>query len=421
MTLADSVRALLRAVRRRTIACAAALIAKARRRRRPLIAQIDHVDIFELYEDRAIEAPARAARAEPAPEFDAYRVDELLVKGAEGRGRVRFEQASGWWQRIRVKGNEERARSSSRPSRRPRARRRGSRPTQRGLVDGFVERRIETTANDPKLGQTLFELLVPNDFKPYAPDRRKLALMLNPEAAAIPWELMHDGFDRSAEPMAVASGMVRQLLLGDERGAGAASAVEHRARGRQPHGGRRRFPSLAGAAEEAAPRRRCSSTMTGYEVSCCSKRRPIPMSVLSAVHEQPWRILHLAAHGVFEFEPEDGSEPVSGLVLDDGLFFTAAEADQLRYVPELVFINCCHLGQTQGRRAAARGLPSSWRPTSRPSSSRWARGRWSPRAGPSTMPRPRRSPTAFYSRLFEGRPVRRRRPPGAERHLPDAW
>src|SRR4051812_32120093 len=72
------------------------------------------------------------------------------------------------------------------------------------------------------------------------------------------------------------------------------------------------------------------------------------MSVLTAVHERPWRILHLAAHGVFEFDTGDGREPVSGLVLDDGVFFTAAEADQLRHVPELVFINCCHLGQTRG-------------------------------------------------------------------------
>ena len=32
-------------------------------------------------------------------------------------------------------------------------------------------------------------------------------------------------------------------------------------------------------------------------------------------------------------------------MLNNGLFFTPAEADQLRYVPDLVFINCCHLGQ----------------------------------------------------------------------------
>ena len=72
------------------------------------------------------------------------------------------------------------------------------------------------------------------------------------------------------------------------------------------------------------------------------------LSVLAAVHERPWRVLHLAAHGVFDFEPSPGAPKVSGLVLGDNVYFTAAEADQLRYVPELVFINCCHLGQTRG-------------------------------------------------------------------------
>jgi hypothetical protein len=59
-------------------------------------------------------------------------------------------------------------------------------------------------------------------------------------------------------------------------------------------------------------------------------------------------VLHLAAHGVFEFRPGAGDRPVSGLVLDGGTFLTAAEAAQLRAVPELVFVNCCHLGQTRG-------------------------------------------------------------------------
>ena len=56
--------------------------------------------------------------------------------------------------------------------------------TQRRLVDGFVEQAIEATANDRRVGKTLFELLVPNDFKPYAPDQNKLALMLNADGGA---------------------------------------------------------------------------------------------------------------------------------------------------------------------------------------------------------------------------------------------
>ena len=346
LSLADSVRAVLRAVLQANQRLRGGIDRQPADRNHALVAQIDHVEIYELYEDRAIEGLHALLGLSQAPEFNAYHVAELLMKGAEGRRRVRFEQASGWWQRVRVEGNEEGGLKFEAVTQTARAPAR-LRPTQRGLLDGFVQQALETTANDPKLGQTLFELLVPNDFKPYAPERRKLALMLNPEAAAIPWELIRDGFDRSAEPMAVSGGMVRQLLLGEERGQVLRAPSNTALVVGNPIVSDDRFPSLAGAAAEAALVAGLLDD-DGYQVQLLLEEAASPMAVLSAIHDRPWRILHLAAHGVFQFESQNSREPVSGLVLDNGLFFTAAEADQLRHVPELVFINCCHLGQTRG-------------------------------------------------------------------------
>src|SRR5262245_66120750 len=34
------------------------------------------------------------------------------------------------------------------------------------------------------------------------------------------------------------------------------------------------------------------------------------------------------------------------MVLDNGVFLTAVEIGQMPQVPELVFLNCCHIGQT---------------------------------------------------------------------------
>ena len=121
---------------------------------------------------------------------------------------MRLEQAAGWWQRIRVVSEPNDALTFEVVTQVARAPMR-LRPTQRGLVDGFVQQALETTANDSKLGQTLFELLVPNDFKPYTQDRRRLALILNSGAAAIPWELIRNGFDRTLEPLSVSGGMIR--------------------------------------------------------------------------------------------------------------------------------------------------------------------------------------------------------------------
>jgi hypothetical protein len=221
------------------------------------------------------------------------------------------------------------------------------RPTQRDLVDGFVQRAIQTTANDPALEQTLFEMLVPNDFKPYAPDRRRLALMLKGTAAAIPWELIRDGFDRNPEPVAVACGMIRQLLVPAGRALVLRSPEPSALVVGNPIVSDPRFPPLAGAKQEALAVEEVLKA-SEYQVQRLVDGEADPQAVLSALHSRPWRILHLAAHGVYDFDPGGGKPRVSGLVLDTGLFFTPAEADQLRYVPDLVFINCCHLGQMRG-------------------------------------------------------------------------
>src|SRR4029077_5681737 len=73
-----------------------------------------------------------------------------------------------------------------------------------------------------------------------------------------------------------------------------------------------------------------------------------PQSVLTRLYERPWRVLHLAAHGVFEFKPDPQSAPVTGMVLDGGFYLTPSQLTQMRTVPELVFVHCCHLGSPKG-------------------------------------------------------------------------
>ena len=238
VTLADSVRSLLRAVLQanQRLRGGAQAATNGHGESTTVIAQIDRLDILELYEDRAIEAQHVLGSLSSAPEFDGFVVEELLVKGDEGQRRVRFDQAPGWWQRIRVTSEESGALQFEAVTQTARAPAR-LRPTQRGLVDGFVQRAIETTASDLKLGHTLFELLVPYDFKPYAPQRRKLALMLNPEAAAIPWELM----SRRVRSIGGAVGRCERhgpaAPAARRTRAGAAIAGQHGARHRQPQGG----------------------------------------------------------------------------------------------------------------------------------------------------------------------------------------
>ncbi len=136
-------------------------------------------------------------------------IADLLQVGRGGLRRPRYDAGAPWWQRIRVTSPDQQDSPTLRDSAalgglqfealthisRAHA---GLQPMQRALVDGFVAEALGTTANSPGLGATLFELLVPNDFKPYAPDRQRLALVLDAKAAALPWELLENKYDPAA-------------------------------------------------------------------------------------------------------------------------------------------------------------------------------------------------------------------------------
>ena len=119
-----------------------------------------------------------------------------------------------------------------------------------------------------------------------------------------------------------------------------------------------RFPDLQGALKEA-----CEvfdildgASTPKYTVEKLTGADATPVAVMTKLHERQWRILHLAGHGVFEWAAAEGQPSVTGFVLDNGIFLTPAEAEQMRFVPELVFVNCCHLGNAAGDADVVRGI-----------------------------------------------------------------
>ena len=69
------------------------------------------------------------------------------------------------------------------------------------------------------------------------------------------------------------------------------------------------------------------------------------LEIFNVLYKRPYRVLSIAAHGLFEAEAKDG-RAYTGVVLSDGLLITAVEISQMEVVPEIVFLNCCHLGVT---------------------------------------------------------------------------
>src|SRR4029434_7060425 len=52
----------------------------------------------------------------------------------------------------------------------------------------------------------------------------------------------------------------------------------------------------------------------------------------------------------YEEPPSANRAARTGMVLDNGVFLTVVEIGQMQQVPELVFLNCCHIGQTGAER-----------------------------------------------------------------------
>jgi CHAT domain-containing protein len=66
--------------------------------------------------------------------------------------------------------------------------------------------------------------------------------------------------------------------------------------------------------------------------------------IIQALFSDEYKIIHLAGHGVFNEDPTKGS----GMVIGKNVFLSTREISQMSSVPELVFVNCCHLGKTDG-------------------------------------------------------------------------
>ncbi|HEX9788825.1 MAG TPA: CHAT domain-containing protein [Candidatus Binatia bacterium] len=223
---------------------------------------------------------------------------------------------------------------------------------QPGLVESLVAEQIQVHSYQPEFCRTLFQLMVPHEFKDAARQLARLVLVLDGYTANLPWELML----ADQEPLAVRAAMIRQL-----------SSSTFRRHVRQtlqpvayvvgnpstenffkmfPHPNRRGtdgLDSLAGAEEEAAVVVEALSRQ-GYQVESSIGQGRKALDVITPLYQKPYRIVHIAAHGIFEEAAADGVAR-TGVVLSDGLLLGAAEIGQMEVVPDLVFLNCCHLAQ----------------------------------------------------------------------------
>lgn len=260
--------------------------------------------------------------------------------------------------------------------------------TDRRAVDAYIGHIIGTTSRDANddVPATLFELLVPNPLKAQTPDGERLVFNLDEHAARYPWEMLVDRKDQSGgdlyapgshvlappqwTPFAIKKHLIRQLASvtfrrhPDQVTRNSALVVGDPAS---------EFAPLSGARMEA---RAVAETLEKNGLETVARIGASANEILTSLFSKDYRILHFAAHGVYEYPLAGGGEVcdhcgqpsgaaqeeerVTGLVIGKGRFLRPSMAEQIRYVPELVFLNCCHLGKEDGSSSAKGDSPPSY-------------------------------------------------------------
>lgn len=348
-----------------------------------LSVRVSQLDIVELYLDTAITAVYELRQLTPRLADMAAAKDQLLacsgelMQGIGLRQRLFDTRGASYWPRLMVTDADDPA-GSARPEGAPRLANRlrflyvGQRARaetvvqqrQPSLIETLVRQQISQTNWNSDFGRMLFQLIVPPDFKDAARQLQRIVLVVDGATANLPWELMLTDplFTPEAQgdgpllPLALCTPVVRQLsstsfrrdvrqsLARNAYVVGNPSVQGFSAAFPDPANPERKDPdTLAGAEVEATAIAALFANM-GYNVSRAIGDHNLASDVLAKLYRKPYRILHVSAHGVFDQLHADGLRR-SGVVLSGGLLITAAEIAAMESVPELVFLNCCHLGQ----------------------------------------------------------------------------
>ena len=318
--------------------------------------RVDALNIIELYGDRAGDA-WRALQLLAASYPAAYALTGPVVKGT---GALRQTLESGYrgaeYDLITAvtqgEGNSaaivftidtRRARSEVR-----------ARQTQAPLIRSLVAAASNNLNRDSQIGRTLFQLLVPGEIESFLGGSTDTQIEVDRSTAGIPWELLDVQRAGSSDPRpwAIRTKLLRKLRTATFRDhvldAGAEDGVLVIG---DPAVDRTRYPRLFGARREAMAVARAlggSADNPRYVRSVISaldltSPEPDAKTVINAVLEREWRIVHVAGHGEAPERLGEKDGNPRGVVLSDGAFLGPREIECMRTVPELVFVNCCHL------------------------------------------------------------------------------
>jgi len=306
---------------------------------------IEEIEIIEVFQDRAlgILRTVKNLEQDESREFNISVPCLCLGKKLGRLSRIPHDNTSDWWTRIKVteeKLDEETKTGYGRTIRMAMATNGASEkeiPLLANLsnADNLLDGMTRKNQFEPEIAKTLFELLIPFDFKEDLKRQNNITWVLDKRTANFPWEMLQE--DLRGLPLCIHSGMVRQLATTNFRKL-ATSVQDRRALIVGDPDLKGFMSQLKGAEREAShvsqklkEQGYATETLVGSTAS----------EIILKFFTQSYKIMHLAGHGIFHADPRRAS----GMVIGNGQYLTTSDIAQLSKVPELVFVNCCYLGQ----------------------------------------------------------------------------
>ena len=207
-------------------------------------------------------------------------------------------------------------------------------PTNRLIVESLISEMAKYAKWDKSFSQTLYELLIPNNFKGYGSSLGNIVLIVDEETARYPWELLHDPNGISNKPMVVSTGMVRQLKTPDQRTTATKLNNSNRVLVIGNPDTNEKYPDLPAAEKEAQA---VVNILQGKGLETTISIKENDTAIVKKLLTLSYKIIHIASHGIVGSTID---EP-TGVVIGSDIVFTAADFNQISIVPEFVFINVC--------------------------------------------------------------------------------
>jgi hypothetical protein len=306
-------------------------------------ARIAELELHEIFEDKAVEAyrTIRKLTSERPGYISFYQTDLLYSEGY--RTRIVKENVNEWWLRIGARIADNRPISNENllllyTSSEGMARVRSEySEINLGSLTPILEEMSQNNKWSDELGLAIYRLLVPYSFREEFSKQNNILLTLDAYTASFPWELILDRV-KDSKPVSVKNRFIRKFETDTYR-----ARVNHCIAMRAFVVGDPeldkwdQFKQLPGAEREARIVADCLTT-GGFQTT--SLIRKSARDILVKLHSGNYRIIHIAAHGLYD--EQDGSR--TGIVIGKNKFIRVSDIKKLDEVPELVFINCCYSG-----------------------------------------------------------------------------